>query len=68
MNNILTTDNRTLAIKELLNQSRVMAQPIPCRCTKCHGLGFAEDETMLDSKGYLMDMRCPCGGRIRKVR
>lgn len=40
---------------------------IMCKCNKCGGLGFAGDETMLDSKGYLKDMKCPCGGKIKKL-
>lgn len=40
---------------------------ILCKCEKCGGLGYAEDETLLDNKGYLKDANCPCGGRIKRV-
>lgn len=40
---------------------------ILCKCEKCGGFGYAEDETLLDSKGYLKDANCPCGGRIKRV-
>ena len=31
------------------------------------GIGYAKDESLLDRKGFLKDMKCPCGGRIKKV-
>ena len=40
---------------------------ILCKCEKCGGLGYAEDETLLDNIGYLKDANCPCGGRIKRV-
>lgn len=40
---------------------------ILCKCKKCGDLGYAEDETLLDNKGYLKDANCPCGGRIKRV-
>lgn len=39
---------------------------IMCRCEKCKGIGFAQSEAMLDDKGYLKELKCPCGGRIKK--
>lgn len=41
---------------------------IMCKCEECGGLGYAKDETLLDSNGYLKDANCLCGGRIKRVK
>lgn len=43
------------------------SESIMCRCLQCGGIGYAKDESLLDRKGFLKDMKCPCGGRIKKV-
>lgn len=43
------------------------SKPVMCECIKCGGIGFAQDKTMIDSDGFLIDMKCPCGGKIRKL-
>ena len=43
------------------------SESIMCRCLRCGGIGYAKDESLLDRKGFLKDMKCPCGGRIKKV-
>ncbi len=55
------------ALLEQLKQFPEGSKPIMCECEKCGGIGFAQDETLLDQSGYLKDMQCPCGGRIKKV-
>ena len=40
---------------------------IMCKCVRCGGMGCAQDETMLDSKGFLKGAKCPCGGKIKKA-
>ena len=40
---------------------------ILCKCQKCGGIGYAQDETCLDRKGVLIGMRCPCGGKIKRM-
>lgn len=60
------------SIAELIKQTRATfpkgTRPIMCKCEKCGGIGFAQDETMLDENGYTKDSVCPCGGRVRKIQ
>ena len=36
-------------------------------CVKCGGEGYAQDDTMFDTHGFLIGAKCPCGGAIHKV-
>ena len=40
---------------------------VHCICTRCGDDGYAQDASMLDENGFLIDIRCPCGGRIRRI-
>ena len=58
------------SMRILMNQLKTFpkgSKPIMCECTVCKGIGFAQNETLLDQNGYLKDVKCPCGGKIRKV-
>lgn len=55
------------AMVEALKQFPAGSKPIMCQCEDCGGIGFAQDETLIDKRGYLIDMRCACGGRIKKM-
>lgn len=63
------TENES--ILELVKQARATfpkgTQPIMCECEKCGGIGFAQDETMLDENGYMKENVCPCGGRVKRI-
>jgi hypothetical protein len=55
------------AMLEALKQFPAGSKPIMCQCEECGGIGFAQDEMHIDKHGYLIDMKCPCGGRIKKM-
>lgn len=56
----------TNAVEELRNKYFTM-DAVKCKCVKCGGIGYAINESYLDKDGYLKQMRCACGGRIRRV-
>ena len=64
--------SRNSKAQKVLERERIKAfgknGGIKCHCVKCGGEGYAQDETMLDSNGFLIDMKCPCGGAIRHRR
>ena len=59
--------NQSMDALQMERQKAFGTGGILCKCEKCGALGYAEDETLLDNKGYLKDANCPCGGRIKRV-
>lgn len=65
----MTNVSEVLANEILMREVRKHFNPhnaIKCSCVKCGGEGYAMDDSMLDAKGFLKGMLCPCGGAIRK--
>ena len=63
--------SRNSKAQKVLERERIKAfgknGGIKCHCVKWGGEGYAQDETMLDSNGFLIDMKCPCGGIIKRI-
>lgn len=64
-----TEEEATNGMKKMIKENfKNDSKLIPCECVACGGIGFAQDESMIDHEGFLIDMKCPCGGRIKRLQ